>query len=324
MFVGPILLGFLVSYLLNSLFVYLEHKGFSRSISAYTCVILILLLIATLVWIILPILLTQLQTIVVSLPKILGLIDLYFSPKIKIIASYIDDSSTQNISIYNIFPFNFEGVLEVILTGFTSSTKFILSSLIFIVFTPVFMFIFMKYLSKLYLSINQLLPPSIKSFLLDFFSEIDTKLKTVLYGQLTVVLLLCILYPIAFLIAGLPTAIFVGIVVGAGRIISGLDTIIAIFLGSIVIIINECNYTIILSSILAFTCVQTLDNFLITPKIMGKFAGIHPLVIFLSIITLAYWFGVYGALLALPIIAILKVVLQKVFVAYKNSAFFNS
>ena len=104
MFIGPILLGFLVAYVLNPLFVYLENKGISRNISSIISIILIILIAATVAWIVLPILISQIQTIVTYLPEFKMYLQEKLIPKIQV---FLIEIGVKNSANLNFVPENF-------------------------------------------------------------------------------------------------------------------------------------------------------------------------------------------------------------------------
>ncbi len=323
MFVGPILLGFLVSYLMNPVFVYFEKRGVSRTLSAAVSVISIILIVSIIVWIVLPIVLTQIRTIIIHIPDFKLYVDQNLQPKIQAFLSQFTAHETRDTSSVTPTAFNFDNISHALLSGIGESTKFLISSVLFIIATPLFMYIFMTRLPKFYSFIYTLIPASSRNTTVSFFHEVDQKLRAVLHGQVLVVLILSCIYPIAFLIAGMPTAIAIGVLVGVARLISGLDTIVAVTLGSIVLTVNNSDLRTVISCIVAYIIVQCLDAFVINPRVMGRFAGLHPVLILVSIISFGVWFGVYGVLLAIPIVTILKVAFQKMILVYKTTEFFQ-
>lgn len=323
-FVGPILIGFLVAYLLNPSVTYLERKGIARNTSAIVSIVLILLLLSTFVSIVLPIVIAQIKTIVDHVPDFRDLIEQKIFPKIQLFFGRFDQTSQETWTLHSFFSIDYQKISNTLIHNVGEGTKVVFSSLLFIITVPIFVFIFIKHLPQYYGYIHSIVPNSVRPAFTDFFTEVDKKLRVVLCGQILVVLIMACLYPIAFLISGLPAAIGIGVLVGLGRIVSGLDTMIGLILGSIVLISSNSSYQVIFSSILAFASLQTLDMFFINPRIMGKFAGLHPLLILISVVVFGYWFGVSGVLLAIPIATILKVAFQKLLTGYKKSNFFKS
>ena len=56
--------------------------------------------------------------------------------------------------------------------------------------------------------------------------------------------------------------------------------------------------------------VSFLENYIIVPKIMGKVVKTHPIVILLGMMLAANWFGLIGMMLAVPAMAILRILIQ--------------
>jgi predicted PurR-regulated permease PerM len=181
----------------------------------------------------------------------------------------------------------------------------------------------MRDFNKIHQKIISFIPIDVIPRFVDFFGEVDKKLRSVLCGQSLVILSLCCLYPFAFLIAGLPAAIAVGVLTGLARFIPYMDIVVGSFLCFFVLATNSVSQSLVLYVSLSFLIVQLLDGLFITPKIMGKFSGLHPSLVILSVLCFGDWFGFYGVLLAVPIAAVGKVSFDKVLKTYKESVFFK-
>jgi len=68
-----------------------------------------------------------------------------------------------------------------------------------------------------------------------------------------------------------------------------------------------------------FSLVQTLEGFLITPKIVGETIGLHPITVMLAILVGGEFFGFIGILFALPLAAVIKVLADRLVTRYKSS-----
>lgn len=61
-----------------------------------------------------------------------------------------------------------------------------------------------------------------------------------------------------------------------------------------------------------------LEGFYLSPRIMGQEVGLHPVLIMLAIILGGSLFGLVGILLAVPLAAILKVIVVRSHAAWKK------
>ena len=95
--------------------------------------------------------------------------------------------------------------------------------------------------------------------------------------------------------------------------LAGLADIIPYF-GPVIGIIPAVFFAILESPIKAlwviiiFTIIQQVENDIITPKVVGESVGIHPVTVMLSLIIGGRFFGILGMVLAIPVVAILKII----------------
>ena len=142
---------------------------------------------------------------------------------------------------------------------------------------------------------------SINSYLIAFFR-----------GQVLVAICDGVLYTIGFLIIGLPYAILLGVAAIALTIIPFLGAII-IFLTALVIAFAQFgDWQHPLLVVCVFAVVQTLEGVVISPKIMGDRVGLHPLAIIIAVMAgTTLLGGVLGGILAIPLTAVLRVLMQR-------------
>ena len=124
-------------------------------------------------------------------------------------------------------------------------------------------------------------------------------------GQILIGLIIGVLLAIAFTTIGVNFGIGLGLFIGALNIIPYLGTIIG--LGTVLPIAYfqpDGGLTLMLLSLLSFFLVQALEGYVLTPKIMGKQTGLHPMTI---IIAIFFWGvaldGLLGMVLAIPLTA---------------------
>lgn len=323
--IGPLIISFVAAYLINPLFEFFENKGIKRSFISFATLIFLTVLSLLAIWIFLPILFEQLQGLIKLLPGFKTYLEGSLFPKIQgLIAELTGQKSYNVIHLYDLIPINVEKVSETLISRIGASTRFIASILIMVIFTPFFSYFLMRDFNKIHNKIFELVPIDIKPVFIEFIEEVDKKLRSVLRGQSIVILTLCVLYPSALLIAGLPTAIAVGVLTGCARLVPYMDILVGSFLCFFVLVTNSADGHLILTVSLAFLTVQCLDGLFITPRIMGRFSGLHPSLVILSVLCFGDWFGFYGILLAVPLAAVGKVSFTMIIKSYKESQFYKN
>lgn len=129
-------------------------------------------------------------------------------------------------------------------------------------------------------------------------------------GQMLICMVMGILFAIGFTISGVNFGIGLGLLIGATNLIPYLGTIIGL---STVLPIAyfqpDGGWVTVLMALSVFGIVQVLEGYVLTPKIMGKQTGLHPLTI---IIAIFFWGvalgGLLGMILAIPLTAFFVVI----------------
>lgn len=118
-----------------------------------------------------------------------------------------------------------------------------------------------------------------------------------------------ILFAVGFLLTGLPLAIFFGLFVGLLNMVPYLQ-IVAIIPACVLAVIQAIEtgaglFMTIGLTLLVFAVVQTIQDTLLTPRIMGKVTGLSPAIILLSVSIWGKLLGVFGLIVALPMTCLL-------------------
>ena len=134
-------------------------------------------------------------------------------------------------------------------------------------------------------------------------------------GQALVATCVGILFSIGFLIIDFPMAIALGVFIGILNMVPYLQLV--GFIPTIILAILKAADTggnfwlILLSALIVFAVVQTIQDAYLTPKIMGKVTGLSPAIILLSLSIWGSLMGMMGMIIALPITTLLIAYYQK-------------
>ena len=126
-------------------------------------------------------------------------------------------------------------------------------------------------------------------------------------GQVLVALCVGTLLAIGYLILGLNYAVLLGLVAGVLGIIPYLGTIVSLLLSLMVAAVQFGDWKHPLAVLGIAAGVKLLEDLIISPKIIGDRSGLHPLTIILAVMIGASLLGGFiGALLAIPLTAVLR------------------
>lgn len=188
---------------------------------------------------------------------------------------------------------------------------------------PVLTWFFLNYFRTIKSFIRKLMPPDVLEMAAANVRHMDLILWGVVKGQLLVALILSFLYMAGFSILGLQSGVAIGAVAGLCRVVPYFDVLVGISLSLVVLIGQGSSLALLMGVVIVVITVQVIDGMLITPRIIGERAGIHPVIVIVSVITSGDWFGILGVLLAVPIVAVLVSSLQMALPYYYQSPFYK-
>jgi predicted PurR-regulated permease PerM len=163
-------------------------------------------------------------------------------------------------------------------------------------------------------------PRTIQSFLLlvpqdqresisDLFSAMETKLGFYIAGQGILCLVIGIMALLAYLLIGLPNALVLALLAGVLEAIPMIGPLLGAIPAALVALSIAPDKLVWV--IVATVVIQQLENSLLVPRVMSKAVGVNPFVTLLSLFAFSSLFGIAGAIMAIPIAAIIQLLLDR-------------
>jgi len=137
------------------------------------------------------------------------------------------------------------------------------------------------------------------------FSVIRKSLFSFIHAQCYVVAILSVYYAGVLFVLGIPNSLFLGILSGTFSFIPFIGALLAGFL-IIFVSIPYFSLTTLCVFIIAYFIGQIFEGYILSPKFVGTGTGLHPLWILFSFFAGYQLLGVIGVLIAIPVIAIFR------------------
>lgn len=153
------------------------------------------------------------------------------------------------------------------------------------------------------------LPPNQREGFKDFIATIQLKLGAYVRGQGILCLVVGALNFIAFLFIGLPYATTLGVLAGIMEAVPVFGPVLAAVAPAAIALTTDPSKVIWV--LLAALVIQQLENYLLVPRIMQNSVGVNPIVTLLAIAAFGTLLGVPGAILAIPLAALVQLVLDR-------------
>lgn len=205
------------------------------------------------------------------------------------------------------------GSLEDVLGQFGRVTR-VLSGTLTVVITlimgPIIAFYLLADLPRLRISVLRLLPESARDRAFAVGTDVNRAVAGFVRGQLVVAVIVALMSWVALLIIGVPYALIIGLIAGLTNLVPIVGPIVGGILGA-----SVAWASIGLSSaiwvVVAFTVIQQVESQILFPKIVGRAVRIHPATGIVVVFIGAVFAGVWGMLLAVPVVAGLKAAVMR-------------
>ncbi|MCB0055609.1 MAG: AI-2E family transporter, partial [Caldilineaceae bacterium] len=138
--------------------------------------------------------------------------------------------------------------------------------------------------------------------------EVEATVGAYLAGQLLLGLLVGVATLGAYLLIGLPYAAALAMLAGLFELIPLVGPVLSALVALLVALTNDPSKAVWV--VVTAVVIQALENNILVPRVVGQSVGVNPLVTLLALLALGSLFGIPGALVAVPLAAILQIALR--------------
>ena len=172
--------------------------------------------------------------------------------------------------------------------------------------TPVVAFYMLRDWHSFLGNVDELLPEKYKDTIRNLAKQIDRILAGFIRGQLSVCVLLGTFYASGLYLVGLELGVLVGFIAG---LISFIP-----YVGSI--------SGFVVSMVAVFMVGQFIEGNFLTPKLVGDNVGLHPVWVMFALLAGGVLLGFLGLMIAVPVAAIIGVLIRYAIEQYKESSLY--
>jgi len=209
--------------------------------------------------------------------------------------------------------------IQGFLGGVFQSSLGFFSTILNLALLPIFTFYLLRDWDRLVRFCLGLIPQGQQPRVVRMAAAVDERLSAFVRGQITVCIILGVLYSTGLWISGIDLAVVIGLVSGALFIIPYLGTIVGVVLATVLCLMKFGADIHLVYVLLTFGIAQGFESWYLTPRIVGEKVGLHPLVVMIALLVGSSLGGIWGMLLAIPVTAALNVVGIEWLHAYRRS-----
>jgi predicted PurR-regulated permease PerM len=215
-------------------------------------------------------------------------------------------------------------IASLVLQRVSSSSLALLGWVANLALIPVVTFYLLRDWDHLVARVRDLLPRRIEPVASGLTRECDEVLGAFLRGQLLVMLSLGAIYAVGLWALGLNLALLIGMVAGLASIVPYLGTIVGIGAALVAAVFQFGDVWHLVGVAAVFGIGQMLEGMVLTPLLVGDRIGMHPVAVIFAVLAGGQLFGFVGVLLALPVAAVIMVLLRHAHDLYKGSQLYGT
>ena len=320
----PLFLAFLLAYALDPIVDKLEAAKVPRALGAMGVMFAIFGLFVLFVMFGVPMFIDELRAAAAELPSELQALEARVEPwvwssfHLKLPHTMNDLNRALSDKLQSEFP-SMASAAILALFGTLSYVAVALSALIVPLFTLYLLIDFDRIMART----SQLIPRRWVAPTGDVARQVHRVLSGYVRGQLTANVVLAALYSTGLRLVDIRLAVPIGVLTGMLAFVPYVGFCAGLALALTMAVLDWHGLGTILGVVAVMFGVQLLDGTFITPRIVGRSVGLTPLEVLVTMMAAASLFGFLGILLAVPLGAVVKILLQRATRAYLSSEFYK-
>jgi len=304
----PFVAGMAVAYFLDPVADWLEEKKLSRTLATSVILFGFFALAMGGILLLIPVLQKQIIELVHLVPKIMDAAQSYVRPGLEQLRDQIPPEALDQIrDVFSGFAGKGVSWVSKIIANIWSGGVAFFNLISLVLITPIVAFYLLRDWDLITAKLDSWLPRPAAPAIRQQLSEIDTTIAGFVRGQASVCLVLSILYGVGLTVTGLKSGLLVGLAAGFISFIPYLGAATGLSIGVGIALFQYSDIAPIMIVAGIFILGQTLESYVLTPRLVGDRVGLHPVWIIFALLAGGALFGFTGVLLAVPVTAVIGV-----------------
>lgn len=316
----PFVAGIVLGYLFDPLALRFEKMGISRTWATILVFLIVILIMTPLLVLLIGVMNNQLSILISSVPAYAASLSKKAAPLLEYLQTYFPDLDAEGIK--KTLSENTAHTLKLggkLLQSVFENSMAIVNVLSLLLIAPIVAFYMLRDWNVLAQKTKDLLPRKHKKEIEKILKKIDAALSGFIRGQLSVCIILGVYYALSLKLVGLDLGLLVGFIAGLISFIPYVGSITG-FVLSMILAFSEFNDTAhIAAVIVVFLLGQFIEGNFLTPKLVGDKVGLHPVWVMFALLAGGALMGFLGLMIAVPVAAVIGILLREGIQKYKKS-----
>lgn len=323
----PLAAGFLLAYASNPAATFFERRRWPRILGFVTILVAILGLLAIVLFVFLPAVVSELASLGDKLPSWREVLDERVGP-------FFADLRTRYPQTYALFQQHLSDWLETALpqvaqrlahwsAGLLGSAVGLIGLALNLILIPVIAAYLSVDFHAFLAAVARLVPRPVLPSVETIAREIHGVLVAFLRGQLLVAAALGLMYTVGLIAVGAPLALVIGPLAGLLALVPYLGLVTGVASAALLSFLDYQDLLHPLLVVVVFVIAQNIEGWVLTPRLLGHRVGLHPAWVLVALLAGGELWGVTGIVIAVPVAAMLRVVLVHAMAIYTASEFYR-
>ena len=321
----PFVAGMVLAYFLDPVADRLQRLGLSRVMATVVILVTFVVVLVLALVILVPVLATQMSEFAGKLPEYLTRLQTLitsFDPQWLKQRFGVDAASLKE-GLNSVLTSGF-GFLTTVFTSIWSSGVALVSIVSLFVVTPVVAFYMLLDWDRMVATVDNWVPRDHVETVRAIATDINTATAGFVRGQGTLCLVLGAMYAIGLTLTGLNFGILIGLFAGLISFIPYVGSLTGLVLAVGVAFVQFWpDWTMVVAVAAVFFIGQFIEGNILSPKLVGKSVGLHPVWLMFSLFAFGALFGFVGLLIAVPAAAAVAVLVRFAIARYLESPLYK-
>lgn len=327
--VVPFIGAFLIAYLFSPLVDKLHNIGLPRWLSISLVFIGIGVAIFLAMWFLVPLVWEQLMYAKNNIPNNIHWVNYTFLPWLSETFNLVPmeiDTEQMSAAIMEYIQTNYsaDSIQAMLLKVAQSGLNFIQIGGT-IVLIPIIAFYFLLDWERMLENMRRLIPRKYEKSTLTIVGECHEVLGAFVKGQFLVMFLLGVVYAVGLQLVGIEVGIIIGMIAGLASIIPYLGFAVGIISAIVACLFQfGLDWVHLALVLVVFMVGQAIEGYILQPFLLGDKIGLSPVAVVFAVLAGAQLAGLLGMLIALPVAAIIVVLLRHARENYEKSNLYRN
>ena len=312
----PFIAAALLAYIGDPLADKLQKFKLPRSVAVAAVFLLTFAGLGLLVLLVVPLIRMQVSAFLTALPDIVAQAEQVWLPNV---TEFIGIEVGEDVGI-GAFVARYSDMAgswgATLLLSLSKSGGALATAVLSLFLVPILTFYLLRDWDSIVGKFGALIPQQQRPTVFKLAQETDEVLGAFLRGQIMVMIALAAIYSLGLGLVGLKFAIAIGVVAGLVSFVPYLGFVFGIALAGLTVVLEPDPLFRLVGVVTTFSIAQLIEGFFLTPKLVGDRIGLHPVIVIFAVAAGGQLFGFFGILLALPVAAVLSVLVRFLYTQY--------